>query len=70
MNLSSVPLERREGHHIQRLKQIGCVKWKSYEPNVLLCQRSHYLLVNVQRTVIAEENTGKNVEMHRFARSI
>jgi hypothetical protein len=44
------------------------VKW--YEPNVLPGQNSHHLLVNVRRTVIAEENAGKLVEMHHLARGI
>jgi hypothetical protein len=48
---------------------MGCVRWKSYEPNVLACRHSHYLLANVRRTVIAEESTGKIFEMHRFAPS-
>jgi hypothetical protein len=70
MNLSFLPRERREGHQIQRLKQMGCMRWKSYDPNVLPFQHSHCLLVNVRRTVIAEKNTGKIFEMYRFARSI
>jgi hypothetical protein len=70
VNLSFLPLERRECHQIQRLKQIRYVIWKSYETNVLPCQRSHYILANVRRTVIAEENTGEIFEMHRFARRI
>jgi hypothetical protein len=70
MNLSFLALERRERHQVQRLKQMGCVRWKSYEPDVLPLQHNYYLLVNVRRTVIAEENTGKIFETHRFARRL
>jgi hypothetical protein len=53
-----------------RLKHIRCVRWKSYEPNILPCQHSHHLLVNRRRTVIAKEKAGKIIGMHGLAPGI
>jgi hypothetical protein len=47
-----------------------CVRWESYEPNVLPFQHSHHLLLNVRKTVMTGKNAGKIIEMHRLARGI